>query len=642
MNKFRKVFSVNLQLIILFLGLGVFSVFSLVSIIWYNNRVEQSNEFINQLEKLVIWNEGITKFYNSNEIDRYAKPTEYRDFDHLLADFEVTLIGDIENQIDNKDSNSVEDNHFRLNAKRDILFYTIELWGGVKKKIDNLNNENNYELLDLKKYKKDTVYIEKENNAFESKIVFREFIEKKRILKHESAAKLKHININLLNIKDQLLELLRLVRIENQSRVDRYHFMLWLITFMDTFIFVVAYFIIWRKVILPLRISKKEGEEVYQLGFTSQLSYNRNDEIGSLTQLINQLVQDIKFASVFTKQLRSKDTGSLDLAENNRDTPLFQELISLRNDMKEIEIKEFERSWNISGQTIFSDILTKYNNDFDKLVDVLIERLVKYLKGLQGGFFLLETNDEVLFLASVYAYDRKKYEVRRIEKGDGIVGQVWQEGKTAHVQNIPKTHTVIQSGLGEASPKSLLVVPLLDGDVLYGVIELASFNEFKSYEIEFVEKICENIATTLASVRVNEQTQLLLKESQMLTEQMKIQEDNMKQNLKELQGAQEELKLRDIQRENELKYTAEKFSKEIEVYKAKIESLEEERERIERDKKEENLNLSIKDTGPSESELAEVEEKYKSQILDLEETLKIKEMRIEKMRKKIAKLQGED
>lgn len=641
MNRIRKVFSVNLQLILLFLGLGLFSVFSLVLIIWYNDRVEQSNEYINQLEKLSIWNEGIYEFYDTEELDRYKKPDQYRDFDHLLGDIKINLIGDIEQQIEGADTSLTKnERNDRLSAKKDILLYTYRLWYDVKKKIDKLYERNNYVVVDDQHYTKEEINIIDDDGFSTPKVVFREVHEKRRVLMEDSKSKLREINLILLNIHEQLEELLRLVRIENNTRISNYHFILWVVTILDTVIFLLAYMVIWRKVIKPLKTSESEGKEVYDKGFTTILNYSRNDEIGSLTLLINKLVSDIRKATNFTRTLRSNESSEVEL-ETDYQTPLFDELIALRDNMREIELKEAERSWNISGQAIFSDLLTKYNNDFEKLVDVIIEKLVKYVKGLQGGLFLLNEGDNFLTLTSVYAYDRKKYVEKRIELGDGIVGQVWRERKTAYIENIPTGHVSIKSGLGEATPKSLLVIPLIDGDILYGVIEIASFHFFKQYEIEFVEKIGENIATTLASVRVNEQTQKLLKESQNLTEQMKSQEESMKQSLLDLQGAQEELKLRDIQRENELKYNTEKFSLEIEEYEKEVFKL---KDTISTLQSELLSRPEVQQTASkvSDEQVAAFEEQFKAQIADLEETVKIKDMRIQKMRKKISRLQGEE
>jgi len=104
--------------------------------------------------------------------------------------------------------------------------------------------------------------------------------------------------------------------------------------------------------------------------------------------------------------------------------------------------------------------------------------------------------------------------VGKIEKGEGLAGQVWMEKETTFLKRIPESYVKITSGLGEASPKSILIVPMKQNDVVFGIIELASFQIYEQYQIEFVEKLAEVIAATLSSVKVATHTKLLLQESQ--------------------------------------------------------------------------------------------------------------------------------
>ena len=91
-----------------------------------------------------------------------------------------------------------------------------------------------------------------------------------------------------------------------------------------------------------------------------------------------------------------------------------------------------------------------------------------------------------------FAYDKKKFQEKRIGIGQGLIGQAVVERDILHIDKIPEDYIQVTSGLGDATPKNLLIIPLIDNNEVYGAIEIASFNRFEKYEIDFVEKLSEN------------------------------------------------------------------------------------------------------------------------------------------------------
>src|SRR5699024_3236907 len=117
-------------------------------------------------------------------------------------------------------------------------------------------------------------------------------------------------------------------------------------------------------------------------------------------------------------------------------------------------------------------------------------------------YLINDENPEDVFieLITCYAYNRKKYINRKIALGEGLIGQVILEKETTYMTEIPEQYIKITSGLGEALPRNLLVVPLKIEDKVLGAIELASFKRLPDYRIQFVEKLGESIASTISAV----------------------------------------------------------------------------------------------------------------------------------------------
>lgn len=213
-------------------------------------------------------------------------------------------------------------------------------------------------------------------------------------------------------------------------------------------------------------------------------------------------------------------------------------------EVEKTQLQDKQRQWASDGLAMFVDILRQHDDDAGKLYDRLISQIVKYMKANQGGLFLLQeenTRDPFVELVACYAYERKKHLKKRIEIGEGLIGQAVQENDALYLTDIPPDYINITSGLGKASPTSVLIMPLRVNDKIEGVVELASFNGFEPYQIEFLQKLGESIAASVTSTRINARTRTLLESSQQQAEELRAQEEEVRQNMEELMATQEEM-----------------------------------------------------------------------------------------------------
>lgn len=270
-------------------------------------------------------------------------------------------------------------------------------------------------------------------------------------------------------------------------------------------------------------------------------------EIGVLAGLTNSLTSNISALNQFANDIsRGNLVSEYELA--GQDDLLGKALINLRNSLliskeedEKRKIEEERRNWTNQGHTIFGEILRQRSRELSQLTDDIIKNLVYYLKANQGGLFIINDSLDIpkIELISAFAYDRKKYFERSINIGDGLIGTVALERNTVYLTEIPEDYIEIESGLGDASPKFLLIVPLKFEEDILGIVELASFREFLDYEIKFVEEVAQSIASTLLTARINARTEQLLDESRKQSEELALQEVESRQNLEEMRAAQE-------------------------------------------------------------------------------------------------------
>ncbi len=290
--------------------------------------------------------------------------------------------------------------------------------------------------------------------------------------------------------------------------------------------------------------------QLYQGEKSTELNPGIHDELGETIEAYNNLRTRINEAANFALEMSEGNynyefhtIGEKDGLGNSMNI-LKKKMIQSRDEHDERAREDEVRNWINTGVAKFNDLLRQNNDNISELAFNIIENLVKYLEANQGGVFLVEGDreeDKKINLVAAYAYDRRKYNQKTVEIGEGLLGNVYLEKLPVYLKVIPEDYIEVSSGLGQSKPKCLYIMPLLVDDSVFGMIEIASLSEFDSRHIEFIGKVSESIAATFVSVRLNMQTSVLLKESNRRAEENAQQEEEMRQNLEEMQATQEEL-----------------------------------------------------------------------------------------------------
>jgi putative methionine-R-sulfoxide reductase with GAF domain len=281
---------------------------------------------------------------------------------------------------------------------------------------------------------------------------------------------------------------------------------------------------------------------------------NQKTSVQNEAEVIGNIITNLKKTATFIKGIGEgnfdvKWDGFIAANVKTNEHTISGELIAMREGMKKQREEGLRHQWASDGLNKLTEIIRDHQSDFHTLSEKSVFFIVKYLKAHQGGLFVLNDDDEDdkhLELSTCYAFDRKKFVTKRINIGEGIIGQVFLEGEPVYIRDVPPDYIHITSGLGEANPRCITIQPLKHNDEVVAILEIASFVVLDQHALDFLATACKTLAASMVAIQSSHKMKILLAKSQQQTEEMRAQEEEMRQNMEELEATQEEMKRREL------------------------------------------------------------------------------------------------
>ncbi|MBI6682654.1 response regulator [Pseudomonas viridiflava] len=165
----------------------------------------------------------------------------------------------------------------------------------------------------------------------------------------------------------------------------------------------------------------------------------------------------------------------------------------------------------------------------------ILQFLARYLGASVAAVYVRQEHGGLVRVAS-YGFSREQEERdQTIHSDEGIVGQAARQDRVITLKDVPVDYFKVSSGLGDGSPRSVIVVPTSNDDQVNGVIELGFLHALTEQDVEFLELISDNIGTSIEAARYRQRLQEVLAETQQLNEELQVQQEELRTANEELE-----------------------------------------------------------------------------------------------------------
>ncbi|KAB2591998.1 HAMP domain-containing protein [Streptomyces arboris] len=282
-------------------------------------------------------------------------------------------------------------------------------------------------------------------------------------------------------------------------------------------------------------------------GTWRDLTESVNEMAGNLTRQVRAI------AAVATAVTRGDLNLKIDVDAAGEIQVLQDNINTMIANLRDTTLANKEQDW-LKGNLARISGLMQGRRDLDDVASLIMSELTPVVSAQHGAFFLAMSpgdSDEVgpdnaddnayeLRMRGSYGYSAGSMPTS-FRPGETLIGTAAEEKRTIQVDNVPPGYLKISSGLGEAPPAHVIVLPVLFEGKVLGVIELASFQPFTHIQRDFLNQLAEMIATSVNTISVNTKTEKLLEQSQELTEQLRDRSQELENRQKALQASNAEL-----------------------------------------------------------------------------------------------------
>jgi HAMP domain-containing protein/CheY-like chemotaxis protein/signal transduction histidine kinase len=259
------------------------------------------------------------------------------------------------------------------------------------------------------------------------------------------------------------------------------------------------------------------------------------DLTGNVNLLADNLTNQVRaIAEVATAVTKGDLTRSIQVEASGEVAELKDNINTMIDNLRLTTERNTEQDWLKTNLARFTGML-QGQRDLGTVGRMLLSELAPLVNAQQGVMYQMETEEAGgLVLLSAFADDGENGHLRRLRTGDGLVGQVAAEKRRMLITNLPESTVPIRSGLFQARPRNVIVLPVLFEDRVKAVIELASLGNFTASHLAFLEQLTASIGIVLNSIEATMQTEGLLKQSQQLAAELQTQQKELQQTNEQL------------------------------------------------------------------------------------------------------------